>query len=351
MPPSEPGDEVSPEAPVPEGGAAGEDGPFPEDLLDPDELPPEERARLAYEAAVAAHEAGDAASDGTPVRRPPLPPAPVPRLPFPSGVTARHAEPLARHTAWRTGGPCPWFVVVHQVGALGGALDTLKEAGIRWTVLGHGTRQVWRDGAFDRAILQLGAGLSGIERDGGTWTVGAGAPCAAFAWTAASQGERGAEALARVPGSIGAAVALDEGPWREHLAEVGLGNRGGVQWVAPEKARGKKLIVAARFTLAPDEVKDVQARTRKALRGARALPGWYAPPKRGTAHDELVRVQAAGVRLRGVLIPEEAPEMVVNVGRGPATDLKLLHKSALERVKKLRGVTLESTVKWTGRTA
>jgi len=128
-------------------------------------------------------------------------------------------------------------------------------------------------------------------------------------------------------------------------------SRGRVRWVDGDAARKAKFVVGARFSLLPEAPEVVVGRTRAALVDARALPSWYDPPKRGTARGELERVQVPGVRLRGVLIPQAAPEMVVNVGRGPARDLNLLHRSALERVKALRGVELKSAVRWTGRTA
>jgi len=271
------------------------------------------------------------------------------RAALPSGVVAHQAEPLARHTPLRTGGPCAWFLVVHRVDALGPTLDALKEHGLSWSILGAGTRRVFRDGESGGAVIRLGTELQRLQTEGASWTVGAGVPCAALAWAAAEAGRPGLEALARMPGSLGGALANDDGEWREHIAEVAEFRRGRVKWREPAKALGSKLILGARLSLAHQEPQAVVRRTADALRGATALPTWYEPPKRGTAESELRRVQMAGVRLRGVMIPEAAPEMVVNVGGGPAADLKLLHRSALKRVKQLRGVELSSSVTWTGR--
>lgn len=268
---------------------------------------------------------------------------------LPDGVVCRMDERLARHSAWRTGGVCPAFVVVHEVRALGPTLDALGAAGLKWTLMGAGTRHVLRDGAVKRAILRLGTGFSGIIERGEGLEIGGSTPCPAVAWWMARRGYAGFEALARVPGSIGAAVSLDGGPWRTGLAEVGVWRRGAVRWVSADKAEGHKLIVGVRPRLQPANAEGVQAQTLASLAGSRALPSWYAAVDGGSAEQELIRVDAAGVRLRGVVIPAAAPEMVVNVGRGPARDLKLLHRSALKRVKQLRGVELTSAVRWVGR--
>lgn len=276
------------------------------------------------------------------------------RAVLPPGVVARRAEPLARHTALRTGGPCAWFLVVHRVDALGDTLDALKERELRWSLIGAGTRSVYRDGETSRVVIRLGTELGRLEHKGGeVWTVGAAVPCPALAWAAVGQGRVGVEALARVPGSFGAALANDEGAWREALAEVAVFHRGSVRWKEPDRALKSKIVLGARLRLRRDAPGAVRERTLAMLTGASALPSWYGPPKKGkgTAGDELRRVKADGVRLRGVLIPRAAPEMVVNVGRGPAADLKLLHTSALQRVQQLRGVKLTSTVSWTGRVA
>ena len=53
-------------------------------------------------------------------------------------------------------------------------------------------------------------------------------------------------------------------------------------------------------------------------------------------------------RLRDVAIPEDAPELLIKLGLGTARDLQLLHRSSLDRVKRTRGVELESRVKWVG---
>jgi UDP-N-acetylmuramate dehydrogenase len=265
------------------------------------------------------------------------------------GVTWRTDEPLRRHTALRTGGACPHFVVVHTLDALPTAMERLEAHPGTTLVLGAGTRGGFRDGSYDRAILRLGVGFTAMRRDGDIVEVGAATPCPAVAWAAAARGFEGFEALARVPGSLGAALLLDEGAWRDGVREVLLWSRGGARWRTPDKARGAKLILAARLSLAPADPARVQALTRAALAGARALPAWYKPLRRGTPGDELTRVGATGVRVRGASIPVEAPEMLVNGGGGSAADLVLLHRTAVERVARMRGVDLEPSFSFLGR--
>ncbi|MFK7927211.1 MAG: hypothetical protein AB8H79_03430 [Myxococcota bacterium] len=261
----------------------------------------------------------------------------------------RANDSLCRHTALRTGGRCTAFAVVHHADALGPYLGQLKAASQKWALLGAGTRDVARDGEVHKVVVRLGTGFCRMSVDGAQVEVGAALPCPALAWGAAAQGLAGIDDLVRSPGSLGAALSLDEGPWRERVTEIALWRRGGVRWVPPAEALGHKLILGARLTLEPSSIEQATQALTAALTGARALPSWYLPLKRGSVEVELRRVDAAGVRLRGVLIPASSPEMVVNVGLGPARDLKMLHRSALKRVHQLRGVELTSAVRWSGR--
>ncbi len=258
-------------------------------------------------------------------------------------------ERLDRHTALRTGGVCPHFVVVHGLDALPIALEHLDALPGTPLVLGAGTRTAFRDGPYDRAVLRLGTGFSYLRAEGGQIEVGAATPCPALAWWAAGQGARDLAALARVPGSVGAALACDDGPWRAAFTEVLVAGRGAPRWRPVEKAFGARLILAARARLAEGSADRALAAARSALAGARALPGWYKALSRGSVSAELIRVGAVGVRIRGASIPTEAPEMIVNAGRGPAADLLLLHRAALDRVSRLRGIDLEPSFSFLGR--
>jgi len=266
----------------------------------------------------------------------------------PEGCTWLPREPIARHTAVRAGGPCVGLMVVHRAEALFPALEALRDQKVEW--LGAGTRTLVRDAGWDRALLRLGVDFNRAAWDGSVVEVGGAMPCAALAWSAAARGRLGLQDLAARAGSVGAMVSLDDGPFRASLVEVASVFRGSLRWRNPEEARGKP-VVAARFATREEPRDRALAITRAALAGRRSVPPWYQPMKRGSAEQELRRVQAVGVRLRGVLIPDDAPEMIVNPGRGPASDLQLLHASALERVKTLRGVELTSSVTWFGRTS
>lgn len=261
------------------------------------------------------------------------------------GVVCRLGEPLSAHTAWRTGGPCDAWLVVHRREGLLPALSWCRDQSLRVTPLGAGTRVVVRDGGLAGAVLRLGADFCSLEASGAELEVGAALPLPALLARCARLGLSGVEELARVPGSVGASLVLDEWP-QEVLSRVYFVHRGKIRHGTPRQAR-RRLVIGARLVLRPDRPEAVSERLARALHKSRQpLPSsWYEG--RGVK-KALGKVQLPQVRLRRVAIPDTAPELLVNLGGGTASDLALLHRSALERVRRLAGAELSSRVTWVG---
>ena len=154
--------------------------------------------------------------------------------------------------------------------------------------------------------------------------------------------------LLRWPGSFGASVTLDDGPgagWDAWIDEVRFIRRGReVSGTLADyrEAPGASILLEARLRREP--TRRSRARRKPSWPGA-----WYAAPVKGDLRGIMRRVALDQTRLRKVMIPHSAPELVVNLGGASASDLALLHASATERVHKERGIKLESAVRWAGR--
>ena len=244
---------------------------------------------------------------------------------FPPSVVVRRDELLARHVAWRTGGTCDAFVVVHRREDLGEALAAIRESGLSLTLLGAGTRTVVRDGGLAGAVVRLGTDFSAITRDGDVWEVGASVPVPAFV---AAIGGRGGPC-----GSIGASVLLDDG-W--DVASVDYFSRGRERTGTLADVRKAKGIVT-------------RVRLRAGVVAAGPGNSWFSAGKRTSIVDLLERSGLVGVRLRDVTLPDVAPEQPINLGRATARDLQLVHQCALDRVRRETGIELAPRVSWVGR--
>lgn len=265
------------------------------------------------------------------------------------GLAVRVQEPLARHTPLRTGGPCDAWVVVHRAEALSTVVSECRQAGWKWRLVGAGTRAAFRDGPVEGVVMRLGTDFSRIERVGDTtWRVGAAVPVPALLATLAAEGHSGLEELAAVPGSVGASVVFDEG-WSRVVVEVEALHRDKLRPVPLEELVGRTNRVVGAVTITLREA--TPAAVERALAKARAKqrPGAaYHLAGRGELREVLRSAQLPLVRLRRAVIPDTAPELLVNTGRGGAADLALLQRSATDRVKRVRGLDLEPRLRWVG---
>ena len=181
---------------------------------------------------------------------------------------------------------------------------------------------------------------------------GAAAPVPAVVTAALDWGMAGLESEIGTAGSLGAALALDPGPaggWSSIVEQISFLYRGRERSAPLEELPKSAIITEVRFRLSLDD----GAARRSALEVLRRGPRspWFERTPRVRPREELRRVALSGARLRAVVMPEPSPELLVNVGGATAADFSLLHRSALERVEKRRGVKLSSRIRWVGRNA
>lgn len=123
----------------------------------------------------------------------------------------RLAEPMSRHTSWRTGGTADYMYFPHDKQDLVQLLKTLpKTMPIAW--IGLGSNLLVRDGGIRGMVIQIPSGLKKIAvLDDCRLYAESGASSANVAKTAASNRLVGVEFLASVPGSFGGALAMNAG--------------------------------------------------------------------------------------------------------------------------------------------
>jgi UDP-N-acetylmuramate dehydrogenase len=263
------------------------------------------------------------------------------------GLVVRENEPLSLHTPYRTGGPCSFWVVAHDVDAVLEVVSWARDEDHRLTVLGAGTRSLVRDGALPGVVMRLGTAFGSLCSE--SWTVGAGYPLAALAGAAASAGRAGLEAFACSPGSVGASLLHDD--WDGRVASVSIVRRNQVVEVELAEAQKKRpVVLSARLELKQDDPAHVLRRTGDQWAKQKPAPcsSWYDPPKRGSLRRLLSSVRLPMVRLRQVAIAGTAPELLVNLGEGTAADFLLLHRSISDRISRVQGEDLQSRIKWLG---
>lgn len=267
------------------------------------------------------------------------------------GLVVRPAEPVSSHTPWRTGGIVDAHVIAHTEAAAVLALKECRKAQWACMVLGASTRTVFYDGPVSGVILRLGGELARARVDGTTVVAGAGCPVPVLVALAEQHGLSGLEGMACTAGSVGAAVLLDDA-WEPLVTVVRTIRRDKVveEALVPVRRRKKAVVLGVRMVLTQDTPTGVAARTQDRWKAQRPAPAcsWFQAPRRGDVRDILQSAALPLVRLRRTAIPDAAPECMVNLGGGSASDLALLHKSAQDRVKKVRAIDLGRAISWAG---
>lgn len=250
------------------------------------------------------------------------------------GVTIRRDEPMSRHSPWRCGGPSDAWIVVHRRDAVPEVLAHCRSEGWKTTLLGAGSRCVFRDGGLAGAILRLGTGFTTVVDEGEALRFGAAVPLSVVGARLELPG------LLRAPGSLGASLMHDVG-WDGRVAEVAYIHRNKERRTDLATMREKSGLVIV--------VEAVVRKEGPVPPGPDFPLAWYLSADGGDAGSTILEADLGDTRLRHVCVPREEPAMIVNLGGGRAKDMALLQKSTIERAHRVRGEELDNRMTWLGR--
>ena len=136
-------------------------------------------------------------------------------------------ELLADHTTLRLGGPASSYVVARTADELTDAVTTADGAGGDVLVLGGGSNLVVADEGFPGTVIEVAT--SGVSSDlddagpacgGATVTVAAGETWDDLVATAVERGWIGVEALAGIPGRVGATPIQNVGAYGQDVSQT-----------------------------------------------------------------------------------------------------------------------------------
>jgi UDP-N-acetylmuramate dehydrogenase len=134
----------------------------------------------------------------------------------------RVAEPLARHTSYRIGGPADLFVSVESAEELAAAVTLARENGVPCFVLGAGSNVLVSDRGVRGLVVQNRArAVTWTERgDRALVTSESGASLGRLARQAACQGWAGLAWACGIPGTVGGGVVQNAGAHGSCMADV-----------------------------------------------------------------------------------------------------------------------------------
>lgn len=292
------------------------------------------------------------------------------RLAAERGIALRRDVPLAPITTLRVGGPADRLAQARTRDELIATLDTAREAGVPWLVLGNGSNVVVADAGVRGLVIRNRA--RGVEVDGATLSADAGAPMALLVKRATAAGLTGLEWGIAVPGTLGGAVWANAGAHggeiRERVGEVGawdpdtgdqrrLSNAACQFAYRESRFKHERLVVLdATLQLAPDGSRQVAARVAE-FQAQRLATQPLAEQNAGSVFrnppgDFAGRlIEAAGLkgaREGSASVSERHANFIVTQRAGRAADVRLLAERVRSTVLEATGVTLTFEIEFVG---
>ena len=286
------------------------------------------------------------------------------------GMLLLEAEPMARHTTFRIGGPADLLAQPSSEEELLLAMKLAEEQDVPVTVVGNGSNLLVRDGGIRGLVLLLGERFSGVSVEGEEIFAQAGATLAKLSAVAQRAGLAGLECASGIPGTLGGGVAMNAGAYGGQLSDALVSasvlEDGAVQDFSREDMqmgyrttrilkRGG-IVLSARFRLTPDAPEAIGMRMRELNARRREkqpleLPSAGSPFKRPEGYFAGALIEGAGlkgVQLGGAMVSVKHAGFVVNVGGATARDVLELIVHIRKTVRAKYGVELETEIRVLG---
>lgn len=277
-------------------------------------------------------------------------------------------ELLVKHCNWRVGGPADLFITVRTADELTQAVRAAQQQDHKPTILGFGANVLVSDkGIRGLVILNRSHRISFqqnhiVEADSGT-------NLAVLAKEAAKQGVGGLEFLIGIPGTVGAAVAVNAGTrqqWISTLVEKALvlTNNGQKTWLKGDELefsyRNSKLkqtgevVITARLQGKPDEPLNIERKLKEELKVRKTQPtgpsagSVFTNPPGDFAGRLIEACELKGLQIGGAQISEMHANFILNLGDAKARDIKEAIKKVKLEVAKKFNIQLEEEIRYLG---
>jgi UDP-N-acetylmuramate dehydrogenase len=292
------------------------------------------------------------------------------RLAAAVGERVRRAEPLARHTSFRIGGPADVFVQPGDAEELAAVVRAAAAAEQPLTVLGAGSNLLVGDGGIRGVVVKLGAGFRRVAWTDRGVTAGAAVQVGKLARAAVERGLSGLEFAEGIPGTVGGALFMNAGAYGGEVGPAveavdGVTREGRVEALTGASVAfhyrraaipAGFLVTAVTFRLEPAAPEAIARRlaelrdhrTASQPQGSANAGSIFKNPPGHTAGWLIEHAGLKGRRVGGARISERHANFIVNEGGARASDVQALMAEAQRAVWERNGVWLEPEIKLVG---
>lgn len=287
-----------------------------------------------------------------------------------AGCTARPllvAEPMAKHTSFRIGGPADALAQPADEAELAALLARAAEHAVPVTLVGNGSNLLVRDKGIRGLVIKLGNLFGGVQCEGSTITFGGGVSLAMASKKAASLSLSGMEFAVGIPGTIGGAVYMNAGAYDGEMAKVVssvrvMDGQGRVRELAASQLdfayrhtalqNSGLIVTSVTVQLEPGEAEAIAAKMadfsqRRISKQPLELPSAGSMFKRPVGYFAGTLIEQTGLKgytVGGAQVSTKHAGFVVNVGGATASDVLQLIRDVQNKVFAAHGVHLEPEV-------
>ena len=306
-------------------------------------------------------------------------------------VPPQTGVPLSKFTTLRVGGPAALFAVADSLSDLHAVIETVTYYSLPLLILGRGSNLLVADSGFDGLVLTLGKDFSHIRMDSGAGhldsgsldadrrsksnealevVAGAAASLSALTRFAAAQGLAGLSFAVGVPGTVGAAVAVNAGAHGADMASIAKqvtvytsdcrlvlmeAAQLGFSYRHSELAPGS-VVVEARFSLRQGEPRAIAAEMEEHFSRRKETQPLNMPsagsafknPQGASAGQLIEQSGCKGLSIGGARVSPKHANFIVNAGDASADDVYRLLLTVQARVLEQTGVRLEPEWRFAG---
>lgn len=285
----------------------------------------------------------------------------------------RVAEPMAKHTTFRVGGPAALLALPKGEGEVRQILQLAHQMGVAPFFLGKGSNLLVADEGVDRFLVKLPGGLTRLEREGEAGLyVGSGVTLAQAATFAAQAGLSGLEFAHGIPGSLGGGVFMNAGAYDGEMKNVAdtvrtVDRKGKIHTYSRDELDlgyrhsrfqdNGEAIVEVELCLEPGDSEAIRAKMedfteRRESKQPLEMPSAGSTFKRPKGYFAGTLIQETGLKglqVGGAQVSTKHAGFVVNAtGDATAADVRGLIHEVQQRVYKKHGVMLHPEVRIIG---
>lgn len=279
-------------------------------------------------------------------------------------------EPMSRHTTFRIGGPCDFYVEVKTISGLKQLIKLCIKKKIPYQIIGFGSNILVKDKGPRGVVIRLTGNLSNLNFNLQKKSVVAGGGCALqlFVKKCADNGLSGAEPLVGIPGTVGGALIMNagtkDGCVGSLVKSVTVMNEKGMIKKIEKKSLefsyrnsnipSKNIIISAEFLLRKRNKSNIIKNLNKLMlhRAKNQQIGFFnnvgcifKNPLNNSAGELIDKAGLKGVSVGGAVVSNLHAKFINNIGNAKAEDVIKLIKKIQEKVKEKFNKNLELEIK------